>query len=125
MKTTIALLAAFCFMVQSGNAAEKKTKLSTIFTYEMIGTQIPYLETITGPAMKVKGEVRTYKINGCFVDVESKSRKIRSLKLKVNNQCSFDLSAMIPNYRFSSPLNKMTFGVFNEHAEPGTFLQTA
>ena len=39
-------------------------KLAQVFTPDVIGSNVAFLETITGPAFRTDGSDRTYKVDG-------------------------------------------------------------
>ncbi len=74
----------------------------------MLNAQVAYLEHIAGPAWRVDGKYRTYKVSGCIVDVVAESNAVRSLGLRLNDRCTFDPSLFL-GIKLPSA-NKMTFG---------------
>jgi len=48
-------------------AVAQSPKLAKIFTADILGANVTYLETITGPAFTTDGPTRTYKVDGCTV----------------------------------------------------------
>jgi len=86
------------------------SKLDRVFDYDMIQAQVPYFEHIFGPAWKVDEAVRTYKIDGCQVTLNTAGNDIQSIGLKLSDTCTFDLNKFL---RVDSKLpsaNKLTFG---------------
>jgi hypothetical protein len=67
--------------------------LAKIFTPDMLGARLGYLEAITGPAFKTDGHDRTYKVGACTVIVGASRGKIDNLGIVgVGPGCSFDIA---------------------------------
>lgn len=90
------------------------SKLSNVFKYEMLGAEVSYLESITGPAIRL-GEFagnggRLYKVDGCSVGVTTSGSSITSLRLEINKNCTFDLRSFLGlNWPKLPTVNEMTF----------------
>ena len=68
-------------------------RLGQIFTADMLGANVAYLETLAGPAFKTDGDERTYKVDGCTVIVGASAGKIDNLGIEgVSPQCDFDIA---------------------------------
>jgi hypothetical protein len=68
-------------------------KLGQIFTADMLGANVAFLETITGPAFKTDGDERTYKVDGCTVIVGASAGKVDNLGIEgVSPQCNFNIA---------------------------------
>jgi hypothetical protein len=110
-----------------------------IFTVEMIGAEIPYLESIVGPAMKVEnGEIphdlyaednpgspsdihtRIYKVSGCSVAVIAQGTRVVSMGITISQRCQFDLNLFFPGSNFPR-LSELTFGKFDQIVRDGVF----
>jgi len=91
------------------------SKLSQIFTPTMLGSTVQYLEQVTGVAKNSSKGSKTYLVEGCEVTASTAAGAVKSLSLKVNGKCSFDLNAFLANGmngKFPA-VNKMTFGQFD------------
>lgn len=99
-------------MESSKMAVTSSSTLDRIFSPEMFDVDIAYFEKIAGAAINTTANVREYKIDGCDVTANIGGDKINSLKLNVNQNCTFNLNAFV-NRGFSS-VNTLTFGQFNE-----------
>lgn len=101
------ILSAAILAAPSAFAADMTVK--DIITPEMIGAQIPFLESKVGPAFKVIGSDRIYKVGGCEVIVKAgEDNSIDGFTVDATEACSFDVAAFgaddLP------PLKDMTFG---------------
>lgn len=88
------------------------TKLSEIFAPDMLGSDLAYLEQITGVAKNTYAETRTkkYKVEGCMVEVQySLDKTITALGLDLSPQCSFDAAPFL-GQSTTLPANQLTFG---------------
>ncbi len=85
--------AAAVSSTQSASSAAPSAKLARIFTADMIGANVAYLETITGPAFRNDGDEATYKVDGCEVIVGETKGKIDNLGvIGLSPHCSFDIA---------------------------------
>jgi hypothetical protein len=74
-------------------SAAPSAKLAQVFAADMLGANLAYLETITGPAFKTEGDDRIYKLDGCTVVVGAAKGKIDNLGIiDVSQRCSFDIA---------------------------------
>lgn len=82
-------------------------KLDEIFTRDMIGADIAYLQQFTGvPRTTLDGLFREYKVGQCTVTVYGE-KTVTSLELEVSPKCTFDLGKMIggaPNKEWAHQL---------------------
>jgi len=68
-------------------------KLAKIFTADMLGANLAYLETVTGPAFRTDGDERTYKVDGCTVVVGASQGKIDNLGVEgLSPSCNFNIA---------------------------------
>lgn len=104
--------------------AQDARKLARLFTPEMVGSEVPYFETISGPARTVSPGVgglthRDYKVDGCDVTVHARGTTVSALGLRLTRICTFD-----PTKFFSQPVpsaNQLTFGQFARIAGANRF----
>jgi hypothetical protein len=96
--------------------------VSAIATPDMLGAQIAYLESKAGPAFKVDGPFRTYRLEGCDLGVISTDgSSISAFRVPVTAGCAgFDLAAFLPNYTLPA-FADLTFGAFDAQAVGGTY----
>src|SRR5215469_17388441 len=59
--------------------ASANPKLAQIFTPDVLGSNVAYLETITGPAFKTEGSDRLYKVGTCEVIVGAAKGKVANI----------------------------------------------
>jgi hypothetical protein len=87
--------------------AAKSPKLAQIFTPDILGANVAYLETITGPAFSSLGADRIYKVDGCGVIVGDAKGRIANIGIKgMSAHCSFPIAQYfasgydhpVPNY---------------------------
>jgi hypothetical protein len=101
MKTATVLAAIIVAVMPLSNAVAR-TKLSQVFTYDMLNAQVPYLEHLIGPAMHVIAlangtSLRDYQVDGCRVNAkissQSGSPAVQALSLNLSPRCNIELSA--------------------------------
>jgi hypothetical protein len=87
-------------------------KLSQIFTPDMLGANLAFVETITGPAFKTEGDDRIYKVDGCTVVIGSTKGKIDNLGVEgYSPRCSFNIGQYFAEgYQYPVP----TFPTFGD-----------
>ncbi len=92
-------------------AATPSAKLAQIFTPDVIGSNVAFLETITGPAFRTDGSDRTYKVDGCQIIVGATAGKIDNIGIVGYSQrCSFPIAQYFAGgYQYPVP-NNPTFG---------------
>jgi TPR repeat protein len=74
--------------------------LAKVFTPKMLDIQIPYLETIVGPAMRLTKlqhdlEMRTYQVGDCELLTYSRGNTVSAYGLRLKAGCAADLSQFI------------------------------
>ncbi len=84
----------------SNNTNINSAKLSQIFTRDMLSSNIPYLEQITGPPRRIIPydehiKFNTYIVDGCEVEVEAYDNQISTLGLVLSNKCALDLNQFL------------------------------
>jgi hypothetical protein len=68
-------------------------RLPKIFTPDVLGSNVAFLETITGPAFRTDGAERTYKVDGCTVIVGATGGKIDNIGIDgYGGACSFPIA---------------------------------
>lgn len=73
--------------------APPNPKLAQIFTPDVLGSNVAFLETITGPAFRTEGSDRTYKVGGCTVIVGATAGKIDNIGIDgYGGACSFPIA---------------------------------
>lgn len=74
------------------DAATSRT-LARIFTPDILGANVAYLETITGPAFRTEGSDRIYKVGDCEVVVGAAKGKIANVGIDdVGPRCAFPIA---------------------------------
>jgi len=74
-------------------AQARNAKFARIFTPDILGANIAYLETITGPAFRTEGSDRTYKVGDCQVVVGIAKGKIANIGVDgVSPRCAFPIA---------------------------------
>jgi hypothetical protein len=74
-------------------SAAPSAKLAQIFTPDMLGANLAFVETITGPAFKTEGDDRIYKVDGCTVVIGGAKGKIDNLGvIDYSPRCSFNIA---------------------------------
>ena len=68
-------------------------RLAKIFTADVLGSNVAFLETITGPAFRTDGADRTYKVDGCTIIVGAANGKIDNIGIDgVGPACNFPIA---------------------------------
>jgi hypothetical protein len=79
--------------IAAADYAAAHPKLTKIFTPDILGANVAYLETITGPAFRTEGSDRTYKVGDCQVIVGVTKGKIANIGIDgVSPRCSFPIA---------------------------------
>ena len=74
-------------------AAAKFRTLAKIFTPDILGANVAYLETITGPAFRTEGSDRIYKVGDCEVIVGAAKGRIVNIGIDgVSPRCAFPIA---------------------------------
>jgi len=91
--------------------AAPSPKLAQVFTPDVIGSNVAFLETITGPSFRTDGSDRTYKVDGCEIIVGATAGKIDNIGIVGYSQrCSFPIAQYFAGgYQYPVP-NNPTFG---------------
>jgi hypothetical protein len=86
-------------------------KLAQIFTPDVLGVNVAWLETIIGPAYRTEGSDRTYKVGGCTVIVGVTAGKIDNIGIDgYGPACSFPIAQYFASgYDYAVP-RVPTFG---------------
>ncbi len=87
--------------------------VQAIVTPDTIGAEVKWLEAQIGPAFRVEGPRRTYRLNGCAFAVQDVGGKIEGFELPVSEACAFDLAAFMPNAEGLPKLADLTFASFD------------
>lgn len=109
-------------LIQISLVNQESDKLAKIFDPEMLGIDLAYFERLTGPAKKTIGNTKLYRIDNCNVTANVVNGSIKSLRLDLSEDCTFDLNKFLYHYsgRFP-PLHRMTFGDFSTITGGGDF----
>lgn len=87
-------------------SAHAETKLSRIFRYEMIGSQVAYLEKTTGPALSVLQlgdfENREYRVESCKVEAYVNHGVAMGYSLELGPKCNVDLGDIVSRSNVST-----------------------
>jgi hypothetical protein len=74
-------------------AQARNAKFAKIFTPDILGANVAYLETITGPAFRTEGSDRTYKVGDCEVIVGVAKGKIANIGVDgISPRCAFPIA---------------------------------
>ena len=97
--------------VETSETAGRR-RLAAVLRTDMLGAEIPNLESLTGPARNVDGPIRTYVVDGCDVRVRVSDNKVQALGLpQLWPSCGrwlaeFGFEGLTPD--------KATFGMFQD-----------
>lgn len=91
------LLALATITLITGCTNEKSNPgLDEIFTSDMLGSTVGYLEKFTGVPKVINDDVNEYRIGPCSILAYKANGHINSLQLlEVSKQCTFDLGKMM------------------------------
>lgn len=114
-------------MFASSFSAIAKGEIKDIFTTDMIGADVSYLEQFTGPARQTDTtfHTKTYKVSSCEVtaNLDQTDKSITSLSMKLSGKCTFDVNPFLPNaFKPFPTANKITFESFENATGGGKFL---
>jgi hypothetical protein len=95
----------------SAAAPSPNPTLAQIFTPDVLGANVAWLETITGPAFRTDGSDRTYKVGGCTVIVGATAGKIDNIGIDgYGPACNFPIAQYFASgYDYAVP-RVPTFG---------------
>lgn len=96
-----------------GIAAAGETGPAAFVKPDMIGAEVKWFEAQIGPAFRIDGDYRTYRLDGCEFGVEAAGDKIAGFQMPVSPECAFNLAAFMPNADAVPPLDAMTFAAFD------------
>ncbi|UNM97250.1 hypothetical protein MMG00_05200 [Ignatzschineria rhizosphaerae] len=98
--------------IGSSFAFANSSKIEQVFSYDMIGMDVTYLESIIGIARKTDTDYQTkdYLVDGCHLKVGYNGLSIESLTVDLTNQCHFNLRDII-SYNAVVPSDKLVFGM--------------
>lgn len=73
----------------------KDTTAAALFVPETLGVQVAYLEKNVGPAWKVQGNDRLYKIGACVLTLTTHKGQVTAMTMDVSAQCNPNLQAFV------------------------------
>lgn len=113
MKKTLKMAVALLSMYGATNfAIANGGKISDVFSYDMIGNDISYLESLIGPARKTDEtfKTKTYIVDSCELQVGYDGLNITTLSVETGGKCNFILKDVI-SFQENVPTNKLAFGL--------------
>ncbi len=86
-------------------------KIEQLFSFEMIGADIAYFESLAGIARKTDTHFQTkhYMVDGCEVTMGYRDQSVDTLSVELDEECQFTLRDVIP-YKKSIHTNQLRFG---------------
>lgn len=102
---------ASVLLIGSNFAIAQNNKMTQIFTYEMLETDLAYFESLAGIPMRTQQDSRVYNIEGCKVTAKISNydnvQSISELSVDLKKGCSF----MYAPDEYSTPIStdKMVF----------------
>lgn len=119
--TVLTVLTFFAYKMYSvAPKVKEEASLEFILRYETLGKNVSYLESLLGPAERIEGADRYYRVEGCSLTLKTGlSGSIEGITLDgLSGNCRIDLS------RFSSNWPKTSVPVFEDLSDraKGTFL---
>lgn len=98
--------------VQNISHEASQNKLTKIFQPDMLDADVAYLETITGVAKSTFGNLKTYDVDGCTVEVSYSGKQITSLALELSKSCQINPSKFVSTDLQST--KNLTFGALDK-----------
>ncbi len=83
-----------------------------VFTEDLLGERISYLEHLVGPPIHVRGGEREYVVDSCRLFVANRST-VGWFRVDLSDKCTFDPKPFLWNYPLPQ-LNRMRLGDFND-----------
>jgi hypothetical protein len=102
------VMAALAVAPPRAQGAAAAPLLAKVFQPDMLGARVAYFEHMAGPAWRIEGRVRRYRIGDCVMSISALSGIIRSMSLELNESCTVSLDRFV-GVRLPSA-NQMTFG---------------
>ena len=103
----------FCHLIASPTIAAPASMLQKVLVPDMLGADLAYFESVTGPARNTFGNQKVYKMGRCDVTVGVDEGKIRWFEVEIKPACEFNVYAFIFNFRGNPiPINQLTFEKF-------------
>lgn len=103
---------ASVLLIGSNFAIAQNDKMTQIFTYEMLGTDLAYFESLVGIPMRTQQDSRVYNIEGCKVTAKISNydnvQSIGELTVDLKQGCSFTYAPS----EYSTPIStdNLAFG---------------
>lgn len=93
-------------------AVANSSKIEQVFSYDMIGLDVAYLESIIGIARQTDTHFKTkrYIVDGCPLEVGYNEQSIQSLSVKLSDKCRFNMKDII-HFNETIPSDKVLFGM--------------
>lgn len=105
-------VSVFLISSVSSIAFGQSKKMSDIFSYDMIGSDVTYLESLIGPARKTDEtfKTKTYIVDSCELQVGYDRLNITTLSVETGEKCNFVLKDVI-SFQKNVPTNQLAFGL--------------
>lgn len=112
LKAVIAISALLASSFAPSFASVKSSKIEQVFSYDTIGLDVAYLESIIGLARKTDTYYKTkdYLVDGCHLKVGYNDLTVESLTVDLTDQCRFNLRDII-SYNEVIPSDQLVFGM--------------
>lgn len=93
-------------------AAANNSKMTQVFSYDMIGVDVAYLESIIGIARQTDTHFKTkrYIVDGCQLEVGYQDQSVVTLSVDLTDQCRFNLQDVI-SFNDTISSDKLVFGM--------------
>jgi hypothetical protein len=105
-RRAVAILPIVALAFANPHHAMAAGKLSNIFKYDMLNAELPYLESIIGPAMHVSDDAgiqtREYRVEGCKVKAFVEGTQVRRYALSLTPKCNFNIGDFLSGYPSTS-----------------------
>jgi hypothetical protein len=95
MRKTMGLTLAL--MAGAIPAAWAQDTAATLFVPDTLGVQVAYIEHQVGPAWKVQGAERLYKLGPCVLTLTTQHGQVTGMAMDVNAACNPNLQGFLAN----------------------------
>lgn len=117
----IATLLVSCLGISLGASSpafSAPKKIEALFSFEMIGADIAYFESIAGIARSTNTHSmhKNYVVEGCSIEMGYEGHQVDTLSVHLNDQCQFNLKNVL-TFQENVPTQSLKFG----QGDPSTY----
>lgn len=100
------------FSTQSASTVASATAVPDIDFAEIVGLQIPFLESKLGPARTASGNEKSYRINGCDFSIIAANGAVQSVMVPNTDACALPRDQLLRSQNIQA--GNLTFGAFTK-----------